>query len=122
IASNHIPDYMRFRHDYGNYPIVFVSTTVSGTPDRVLVPPEVLAWTIEAYHGVQRSKIALVNYFVMGESPEAGLQVHTSNPWKIYLQPLGDLHTQLENVKLLLKKNHPTEYVDVRFGDRLYWK
>jgi len=33
-----------------------------------------------------------------------------------------DINTQLKNIEIILDKNTPLEYVDLREGSRVYWK
>ncbi|MBU0545664.1 hypothetical protein KKA13_00205, partial [Patescibacteria group bacterium] len=60
--------------------------------------------------------------YMTTEHPLSGITVYTSAPWVIYVQPLDDFERQMANLKAVLKTNVPSEYVDLRFGDRVYWK
>ena len=59
---------------------------------------------------------------------EGKLTVYTLENWQIFFDPWGDILDQILNLTILLKEKIPPEnrrnleYIDLRFGDRVYFK
>ncbi len=119
-TQTHVPDFRKLTKEYGQYPILYnlhSSTTIKG---QVLSENFVPA-LIRLHGQLERARLGTVYYFVL-ENPEAGVVVFTNHPWRLLMQPLNAHEEQINKIKLILKDNHPTNYIDVRFGDRVYWK
>jgi len=122
IEKTHVPDYRKIAREFGNYSIIFDERSVSTTEKRAnLIPSPIIKAVINWDLLLKQRGIAIAKYFALG-NPGAGVTIHTDFPWKIYFQPTNDTEIQLNNLKLILKDNYPKEYVDLRFGERVYWK
>ena len=62
-----------------------------------------------------------VKYYTI-ENIGSGVDVITSNTWDIKINPENDIQTQLDNLKIILKDNKVQLYIDLRYGDRVFWK
>lgn len=118
----HVPDFNELQRDYGKYPLIYDTRTIPIIARQAnILSPTVIQGIIDFFNGLQEGVVAQVEYMTMGD-PEAGVTVITDRPWKILFQPTDSISTQLENLQIVLRDNHPTQYVDVRFGERIYWK
>ncbi len=122
LQTSHVPDFKKIRIQFGNYPIVYWQPSTSTTLiDRSVVPPTIVAGVLQTYNALEEGNIAIVRYFSFDTVP-SGITVYSNQPWKLMVDPSRDIKVQLDNVKLILRSNHPTDYIDVRFSDRVYWK
>lgn len=116
------PDYKKIRIQYGNYPIIYWEPNSTTTnPNNKSVPKQIIAAVLNAQNALEAGTVAMPHYYSY-ENVLSGIVVYTNQPWKLLLSATDDIGPQLENVKLILRSNHPTEYIDVRYPDRIYWK
>lgn len=115
-------NYFKVRNLFGNLPLLIDSSYVSSTDNQTTIVPEAtLKGAIDFEDMLEKRGVTTVKYFEL-QGAGAGLAVHTSQPWIIYFKPTDDLESQFANLKLVLEQNHPSEYVDLRYGERVYWK
>lgn len=118
----HTPNDRRVKTEFGEYPIAYDLRHPTTTEQKTNVLPEPLIQNIiSIYNLIEKGKIARIKHVSFAE-PAAGLTVFTNQPWQIRLHPYNDLQEQINNVKIILKDNKPSEYMDVRFRDRVFWK
>ncbi|MBI5728625.1 MAG: hypothetical protein HY983_00025 [Candidatus Magasanikbacteria bacterium] len=121
-VSVHIPNFKKIQQEYGKYPLIYDTRNIPVTERQgSIIRPAVVQGIIDFFNGLQQGKIAAIKYMVMSD-PTAGVTVITDQPWKILFQPTNAIQPQLENLRIILRDNHPSQYVDVRFGGRIYWK
>lgn len=119
----HIPDYNGLKTSYGDFPIVYgASATSSAGKQPYLVKPSIIQGLITAYKIIRRAGLGWVNYFALDDPPEAGVTIHTNQPWQINLQAEASIDQQISNVETILRSGRPSSYIDVRFGQRVFWK
>ncbi|MSU75299.1 MAG: hypothetical protein EXS55_02185 [Candidatus Magasanikbacteria bacterium] len=126
LKKQHLPDYNSLFVRYGRFPVVYitgagVSTTLGGTLSRVVLKPDVVLGISTFFKRLEEGRVVQPNYVVMG-NPLAGATLYTNQSWQILFQPLFDIDDQITKFKTIIKMNHPTNYVDLRFGSRVYWK
>ena len=121
VVRVHTPNDRRIKTEFGEYPIVYDLRHPTTTAQQTKILPEQLIQNIIAiYNLIEKGKVARIKY-ISFEEPAAGLTVYTNQPWEIRLHPYNDLNEQINNVKVIIS-NKPTEYIDVRYGDRVFWK
>lgn len=63
-----------------------------------------------------------VGYFQVGDT-NFNLKIFFKNkPWYVLINTDLDWQIQIRNLKTILSNNIPLEYIDLRFGERVYWK
>lgn len=118
----HKPDYLKIKSNFGNYPIIFDTRYLPVTEKQNnILSPKIIASTIAWRDQLEKEGIASTKYFIT-ENPLAGLGGITNKGWTVYWQPDADLNLQIQNLKIVLKSEQVTEYIDLRFGERVYWK
>ncbi len=125
IKITHTPDSNSLRQEFGNFPIVYhklsnPNDATSTIGVRVFNPMGVQG-TLEWQTLVEQRGIGQVKYYVSDKNTP-GLTTILNQRWNILIDPTGDLKQQADNVQLILRENNPVQYIDVRFGDRVYWK
>lgn len=76
---------------------------------------------------IESSPSTPLDYVLVAESALPSVQVYTKQGWYVYLSLQGDPSIQLTALKRLLQDKikgdvYKLEYMDVRFGSRLYYK
>lgn len=122
LTINH-PNYFSLKKEFGDYPVVYdlrqgSTTTVIGSD---ALRPELVKGIMAIYQGLRQTQLGIANYFII-DRIMSGVTVKLNEPWKVVIDPDHDLPKQFNDIKLVLKSNQPAEYIDVRFGDRVYWK
>lgn len=118
----HVPNNTRLTSEFGNYPIVYFSRgSPTSEKQTEVLRQELIAGFIDAYTALQRGRGIKINYFSV-DDPAAGAIIHTNKPWRVLFEPAGDIAKQINNVNTVLRNNRPAEYIDVRFGERVYWR
>lgn len=121
-AVNHKPDHLKIKNNFGNYPIIFDTRFLPVEEKQInILSPKIIAGTILWRDLLEKEGIANVKYFIT-DNPLSGLGAITNKGITIYWQPDNDLNEQMINLKTILHNEQPGEYVDLRFGERVYWK
>ena len=117
----HTPNFSLLKGKYGDFPILVDERGFAMASDTSLVSREFIKGLIEITNATKNDPSLRVNFFTT-QDPVAGVFAIISKPWKIRYLPTGDVGGQLNSLKIILQNNKPAEYVDVRFGQRIYWK
>ncbi len=125
VRIDHTPNINSIRQEFGAFPVVYsLADSNNETPTATgttIFDASIVAGILEWQTLVEQRGIGRVNYFLA--RPNAlGLTVLINQPWNIQFDPASDLKQQADNVQLILRENRPKQYIDVRFGDRAYWK
>lgn len=119
----HTPDYKKINQTFGNYPIVYDRRgfDVEVKQENVL-PSEHIVAIITWYKAFNEQEgIGSPKFFVL-DNLNSGIDIDTSNAWNILFQPKNDITIQINNLKNIIPTIKPQEYVDLRFGEKVYWK
>lgn len=118
----HEPDYLNIKKEFGHYPIIYYGMGGEETIGQVVLKPEIIQTILKVSGQLTERGIGEIKYFVIN-NPSSGLIVKLDrSPFEIYLSVYGDLESQMNNIKIILQAHQPKEYLDVRYGERVYWK
>lgn len=124
IDDKHAPDWRKLSKSYISIPILYDARLqpVSDKQSGILTSSFINA-IIDLQTQIRAAGVGEVRYFTTN-NPVAGVAATTNKPWKILLQPSNSTADQIANLKTLLdsKNVHPTEYIDLRYGERVFWK
>lgn len=121
-TTPHIPALKALAGEYGSFPIIYDTHNFPiAVKQKNVLDDDFIQGVLTMWNAVRREKAWSIKYIVLDE-PTAGVTLVTNKPWKIKINPLKDILSQLQNVQAITRDNKPVEYVDVRFGDRVYWK
>lgn len=119
---NHKPDYMKMKNEFGDYPVIYDARFIPvEEKQNNILSKKIIITMIEWRNMVEKEGIATIKYFTT-DNPTAGLTAVTNKGFAILWQPDSDLAVQLVNLKTVLRSEKPNEYIDLRFGERVYWK
>lgn len=118
ITKIHVPDYKKIQRDHGSYPVIYDKTIVEEGNGRL--DSEVIEAAILWEEKMREFELLRIKYFVF-ENKNTGLLVVSNMAWDLHI-PLNRVEGAFENLELTLKENNPVEYIDLRYGDRVYWK
>lgn len=119
--KKHTPKYQQLSKEYPGYPIFYDKRKQAGDENPVKLDESYMVNVIEFYSRLRDSQITTIKYLEM-EHPLAGVVVYSSKPWQISFQPSNDIETQIKNLEIVLGKNQPQKYIDLRYKDKVYWK
>lgn len=117
------PDKNAVRKELGAFPILMDARMENPVHEKQMhvVSPLVLQSVKEAENRLKAEGIGEARFFTYMDT-QTGITVTLDKPWKFLFRPDNSVQDQINSLKLILKEYRPKEYVDVRFGDRVYWK
>jgi|GEM_PF-1779645 len=119
--TTHIPAYGEMLMEYGRYPLLYDLRHESALENTTIMAATSIKGLLAFYNALEKGKLAMVTYTTISEI-DGGITLYTTQPWKIFIQPANDIAAQINNLKIILNSSKPKEYIDLRFGDRVYWK
>lgn len=123
-TSKHRPEIQKFSSEYGDLPIFYDERQPNIYEKQTdIISPEIIRFIIDWQAQMRSEGIGEVKYFE-SNNLSAGISVYINRTWKILIQPRNPINQQINNLKVLLtsREVRPTEYVDLRFGERVFWK
>ncbi len=121
-SYKHTPNNEKIKNFFSDYPIIYDKRNIE-IQDRQqnILPTSVIdaaiLWQKEfAQQGRLRPK------FFTFENINSGVTITTGETWEILIQPTSDITAQITILKELLTTAKPKEYIDLRFGEKIYWK
>lgn len=121
ILQEHTPDHQMIAKEYGPYPIIYdLNEPIVSEKDLALNSLTLKAF-VSFYNALERGRVVKAYYGTIKE-PGAGIIIHTNKPWKIFFNPATDIGEQISNLQVVIKNSQPIEYIDLRYGEKVYWK
>jgi len=120
MQNTHLSVYTKIQHNYGDFPVIFSNKKIT-TKGKNLLLPKIIKTAIDWNKYLKEQEIGEVQYFSMGET-DFNLKVFLDKSWYILINTELDYQVQIQNLKIILSNNKPAEYIDLRFGERVYWK
>ncbi len=124
LPQKHKPSIKQIANEYYDLPIFYDERHVPIYEKKTdVLPPEIINFLIDWHLLIRSEGIGEVKYFE-SNNLSAGISVYLNKSWKIYIQPSVSIDKQISNLKILLssKEVKPNEYIDLRFGERIFWK
>lgn len=117
--KKYVPDIKKIKLDIGNLPIVY-SENIS---DKQNPLEKEFVELINKWHEaiLEQQGIGRVRYNELMDQ-NLTLKIFLEQNWYILANIHGDIAEQIKNVKIIIANNFPQEYIDVRFGDKVFWK
>ncbi len=118
----HTPDYKKINKLFGNYPIIYDRRGFDvETKQEGILPSEHIAAVIAWYKTLTGQGIDHLKFFTL-DNLNSGIVVDTVDSWDILFQPKNNNNTQINTLKEILPTIKPQQYVDLRYGEKVYWK
>ena len=115
----HQPNFLEIKKEMGSFPIVYDHRI--GCEEKNSLEKEVVVAALTWKKMLEQGKVGELHYFVL-ENLAAGLNIKTSNPWNILININGNHENAYNNLEAVVRNSKPTEYIDLRYGERVYWK
>ncbi|MBI5221613.1 MAG: hypothetical protein HY979_02310 [Candidatus Magasanikbacteria bacterium] len=120
LNTNSLVVYQKAQIEYGNFPIINDYRTIELSGEKILsakLIESALIW--QKY--LKEQAIGEVKFFSTDET-DFNLKINLDKPWHILINTQNDSAAEMRNLRMILSNNNPTSYIDLRFGDRVYWK
>lgn len=117
--SNYIPDVKKIKLDIGNQPIVYINHII----DKKNPLEKGFVKQIDKWHEaiLEQQGIGRLRYFELLDQ-NLTLKIFLDQNWYALANIRGDMEEQLHNIKVVALNNAPQEYIDVRLGEKVFWK
>ncbi len=121
-TTEHIPDYKKINKLFGNYPLVYDRRAFDvDTKQENILPVEHITAVIAWYKALTEQGIADPKFFAL-DNLNSGVVIDTAHSWDILFQPKNNSDAQITTLKEVLPTIKPQQYVDLRYGEKIYWK
>lgn len=118
----HAPDYKKINKLFGNYPIIYDRRAMEVEIKQTnILPAEHIAAIIAWHKTLAEQGIATPKFFVL-DNLNSGVAIETEKIWNVFFQPKNNNDAQIVALKEILPTIKPREYIDLRFGEKVYWK
>ena len=121
--KTHIIPFKQIAAEMGNHPIVYDKRKRNNLKNEV-VHPESVAKMVEWYNLLKEQVGIPLAYITLEKEPQQ-VQLHTAQGWFIYTRLTHDVEKQFSILQQLIKEEVPVpniSYIDMRYGDKIYWK
>lgn len=117
--NRYSPDIKKIKLDIGNLPIVY-SAYISDTQNPL---EKEFVELINKWHEaiLEQQGIGRVRYYELLDQ-NLTLKIYWDQNWYALTNIHGDIAEQIKNIKIILANNFPQEYINVRFGEKVFWK
>jgi len=115
----HKPIFAEIKKEIGNFPLIYDERV--GRKDKNTLEEEVIQAVLTWQKLLQQTEVGELQYFELNNLA-AGLKIKTSKSFDILVNIHGNHENALSNLETVLKENHPVEYIDLRYGEKVYLK
>lgn len=120
LNSAALSTYKETQTAYGEFAVINDYKKINDNTDKILS-----AKLIDAAQAWQKyfkeQGIGDVKFFSTDET-DFNLKITLDKPWYVLINTQNDQSGQMRNLKMILSNSNPTSHIDLRFGDRVYWK
>ncbi len=121
-TTEHAPDYKKINKLFGSYPIIYDRRDFEvEIKQENILPTEHIAAVIAWHKALAEQGIAHLKFFTL-DNLNSGIAIDTTDPWNILFQPKNNNEAQINALKEILPTIKPQQYIDLRFGEKVYWK
>lgn len=117
VIKFHTPNYAEIKNEVGNYPLLYDQRE---NRNQIKLEPEI-ASSILIWNELLGKQGIGVKYFVLDDNI-SGLVVKIDQPFDVMANIHGNPASEINNMRAILSQYKPTEYIDLRYGERVYWK
>lgn len=118
----HIPNNEKINKLFGDYPIVYDRRNLEiNIKQTNILPENYISAIISWYKFLNEQGRTSPKFFVLDDL-NSGIAIDTTVSWNIIFQPKKDTEIQIRTFREILSSIKPREYVDLRFGEKVYWK
>lgn len=125
IRRSHEPNFEKLTKDNGDIPILYDTRKIFvADKQNSILSPETIQSIIDWHDLAEAQGIGEVKYMET-DDPMAGLRIYFNKPWYLIVETRNlSTDLQLQNLHTILNSRDikPKEYIDLRVGDRVYWK
>lgn len=121
VPNYHTTDYQNLQAQYGKMPIIVDKRSVTSKKTDYLLSAKIIKTALDWTKQLKQQGIGDVAFFALGDN-ETNLKITLGKPWYLLINTELDYQTQIKNLKIITTNNNPAEYIDLRFGERVYWK
>lgn len=125
VSESHTPPLMRLHSEMGKYPIVYDRLRQEDAKEGMLVLEQGTVTTIQDWFAFVEKQLTIPLHYIELENRVGDAILYTKAGWYIKIQLDKPSDIQQLALKAVLDKRGSSDglsYVDVRFGDRIYWK
>lgn len=113
----HTPNYTEIKNEVGNYPLLYDKREHN---NQIKLEPEI-AVSILLWNELLSKQGIGVKYFVLDDNT-SGLVVKIDQLFDILTNIHGNPTSEINNLRAIMSQYKPVEYIDLRYGERVYWK
>lgn len=120
----HVPNVDTIKAQMGDYPIIFDSRAQSAEVNQTVLNPETVKTTILWFNYLQKRAGVPFAYLVL-ENELRDATIETGEGWRIHINLGSEIEAQVERLDFLLREKihrKNLEYIDLRYGEKVYWK
>jgi hypothetical protein len=118
--NDQLKAYQNVKAEYGDFPII-KDYKIGGAAKDKYLSKNLIQATINWQKYLKDQGIGQVTLFNIDET-DFNLKITLDKPFYVLTNTKNDQDAQMRNLKIILNTNHPTNYIDLRFGERIYWK
>ena len=129
IGRTHTPQMKKIHQEMGDYPLIYdirdqTKTTSTIAFDQQLLDPILVTGLVTWYDRITTRSSIPWDYIVIQDDKEGAI-IRTKEGWGIYVLLDRQVEEQFVHLQALLKEKIQRphlQYIDLRYGDRLYWQ